>query len=89
MDTAYLGEEFEQSFRITNKKDATVLASSATFQIIVNGQIMQSGALSVKEDGVTWSFRFTASTPGVNEIVITYRMGDDTWIEKFLMNVIA
>ena len=89
MDTAYLGESFEQSFKITNKKDSTVLASSATFQIVVDGQIKQSGALAVKEDGITWSFRFIASTLGVNEIRITYTMGDDTWIEPFLINVVA
>jgi len=89
MEKAYLGESYEQEFRIRNKKDSTVVASSATFKIVVNGQIKQSGALAQKPDGVTWSFRFIASTAGLNEIIIEYRMGDDTWIEKFWVDVVA
>lgn len=89
METAYLGESFEQPFRITNVKDPTVTASAATFKVIQNGEIVQSGALAVKEDGITWSFRFVASAVGVNEIQIEYTMGDDRWIEKFLINVVS
>ena len=88
METAYLGESFEQPFRITNVKDPTVTASAATFKVIQNGEIVQSGALAVKEDGITWSFRFRPTEAGINEIQIEYRLADDVWIEKFLVNVV-
>lgn len=88
MDKAYLGESFEQTFTIYDARDETRTIDSATFTVTLNGTIVQSGALAIKPDGHTASFRFVAEHVGTHTITITWRMGDDNWVKPFLIEVV-
>lgn len=89
MHTAKLGESFEQPFTMYDDRDKTKTVGSATFEVVVEEETVQSGAMSIDEDGHTCSFRFLASNLGVHAINIQYTIGDDTWRCTFLMNVVA
>jgi len=61
---------------------------SGDFEIYKDGELLQSGALSVDSTGRVLSFRFNATTEGQLEIVITWRVGQDVWKQPFLMKVV-
>lgn len=88
METAYLGESFEQPFTMYDARDRTKTVDSATFTIELNGETIQSGALALDEDGHTGTFRFNATEVGVHTITITWQIGDDVWKMPFLMQVV-
>lgn len=88
MEKAYYGESFELSFKMYDARDKTKAVQSATFTVSdKDGMIIQSGALSIQEDGHTGTFRFNATSKGANRIVISYRIGDDHWKQPFYLNV--
>ena len=89
METAYLGESFEQPFTMYDARDKTKKVDAATFTVTVGDEMTQSGALALDEDGHTGTFRFIADTLGVHTIVISWRIGDDVWKMPFLMNVVS
>ena len=88
MEKAYYGESFELTFKMYDARDKERPVESATFTVTdKNGEITQSGALSIQEDGHTGTFRFIANASGPNKIVIAYRIGDDHWKQPFYLNV--
>lgn len=90
MEKAYYGESFELSFKMYDARDKTRPVQAATFTVAdKDGTVVQSGALSIQEDGHTGTFRFIANTKGMNCITIAYRIGDDHWKQPFYLNVEA
>lgn len=88
MHTCLLGESFEQPFKMYDARDRTKTISAATFQVYLDDEIVQSGALAIQPDGHTATFRFNASQVGMHKIVISWQIGDDAWKSSFLMNVV-
>jgi len=89
MERAYLGESFIQVFDMFDADDKTRRVDSATFKVVVNGETVQEGSLSMDDSGHVGSFRFVADHVGVHQITVTYRMGDDVWRTPFLMEVLG
>lgn len=87
MHTAYTGETFEQSFKIYDARDKDRRIDSATYEVEVNGETVQSGAMTIEEDGHIAKFRFNAETVGIHTIKVTWRIGSDIWKMPFLMEV--
>jgi len=88
MERAFVGESFELRFKMFDARDKTRTVDSATFTVSDgDGTIIQSGALSIQQDGHIGTFRFVASVSGPNKIVISYRIGDDAWKQPFYINV--
>ena len=85
MQRAYVGESFEQSFTITDPKHPDRTVDSAQYVVYLGDAVADSGTMSV--EGNTARFRFNARTKGVHRIEVSYRMGQDHFIEKFLMSV--
>lgn len=87
MQRAYLGESFEQSFRISDPRDPEREIDSATYRIIKidDGTIADAGIMSV--EGREVKFRFNAVYPGVMRIEVTWQMGQDKYMQPFLMSV--
>lgn len=80
MQFCYLGETFELSFDIRDPTDDDRTVDAGTYTVTgPDGTILQSGALSVAEDGHTCTFRFNADEVGVNRILIAWSMGMDRW----------
>lgn len=88
MHSCYLGESFEQSFKMYDARDKTKTVDSATFEVYLNNNLMQSGALAIDEDGHTGTFRFNATQTGQHRIIVSWQIGDDAWKQPFLMNVV-
>ncbi len=87
MKECFVGESFPQKFVITLDSDSEVRVDSGEFEVYLDDILMQSGTLAIDEDGHTVSFRFSATAPGVHEIRLTWRIGDDLWKQPFLMRV--
>lgn len=85
MERAYLGESFVPEFRMFDARDPTRVVDSAEYEIKVGGDIVASGQLEVENN--VGRFRFFAEHEGVNEIVVSYRMGQDAWKAKFRISV--
>lgn len=80
MQYCYLEESFELSFSIYDPTDETRTVDEGTYTVYApDGSTVQSGTLSVGEDGHTCTFRFQATTEGVNRIVLSWSMGLDRW----------
>ncbi len=89
MRECFVGETFVQKFKVTFDDDTGQTVDSGEFEITVNGEITQSGILAVDTDGRTMSFRFRPTEAGIHEIKLTWRVGDDVWVQPFLMKVIT
>lgn len=88
MHSCYVGESFEQSFKMYDARDRTKAVDGATFQVYLGDDLVQSGALAIAEDGHTGSFRFNASQEGVHRIVVSWQIGTDAWKQPFLVDVV-
>lgn len=87
MKECFVGESFPQKFRIALDSDSSMSVDSGQFEVWLGDELMQSGTLAIDEDGHTVSFRFIASEPGVHEIRLKWRIGQDHWAQPFLMKV--
>lgn len=85
MDRAYLGESFVPTFKMVDVRDPERTVDSAEYEIRVGGDIVATGQMEVQ--GNEGTFRFFAEHEGVNEIVVSYRMGQDAWKAKFRISV--
>jgi len=87
MQECYVGESFPLKFKIKLDADETATVDSGQFEVWLGDELMQSGTLALDQDGHTVSFRFIATKPGVHEIRLTWRIGQDHWAQPFLMKV--
>jgi hypothetical protein len=90
MQFAYEGESFELVFEMYDPSDRDRRVDEGTF--CVRGpdkSIVQSGALSIDEDGHKCRFRFDAKAVGSNSIELSWSMGMDRWKAVHLMQVKA
>lgn len=87
MKECYVGESFPQKFKISLDSDSTATVDSGEFEVWLGNELMQSGTLALDGDGHTVSFRFIATKPGVHEIKLKWRIGQDHWAQPFLMKV--
>lgn len=88
MRQCYVGESFVQEFAVSFDDDTGQTVDSGDFEIYLNGELIQSGALSVDSTGRVLSFRFNPTQAGQMEIWITWRVGQDIWRQPFLVKVI-
>lgn len=90
MQSAYVGESFELEFRFVDSKDTSRPVEAVTFRVVgPDGSVVQAGAMSIKEDGHSASFRFNAEAVGMNTVEVSWSMGQDRWIQPHLMEVRA
>jgi len=88
METANIGEEFEIRFTIKDARDSTRTVDSASFEITLDGETIDSGDMEIDDAGRVASFRFIASDVGFHHIKVAWRMGSDVWRKTFLINVV-
>jgi len=88
MRQCYTGESFIQQFSVTFDDDTGQTVDSGTFEVWLNGELLQSGSLGVDSTGRLLSFRFNPTVSGLMEIKLTWRVGDDVWKQPFLIKVV-
>lgn len=88
MRQCYTGESFIQQFSVTFDDDTGQTVDSGTFEVWLNGELIQSGSLGVDATGRLLSFRFSPTVSGLMEIKVTWRVGDDVWKQPFLIKVV-
>lgn len=89
MEKAYIGESFEQRFRICDPRDPDRVVTDAQYLVHLGDDIIDTGRMSVSEDGHEASFRFRAEYEGMHRIEIRYGMGQDRFVDFFLMSVVS
>ncbi len=85
MDKAYVGESFEVEFRICDPKDPDRTVDSANYVVTLDDAIVDAGKMSV--DGTVCRLRFNAESAGMHKIEVKYSMGQDRFVDVFLMSV--
>lgn len=85
IDRAYLGESFELNFTMKDPRDPSRTVDSGTYEVRLGNMTIDSGDLTI--EGNNGSFRFTADRVGLQDIIITYSMGQDVWKARFRLSV--
>lgn len=89
MERCYIGESFELRFYLGCRKDEDLSVNSATMTDYgPDGEaVTTDAAMSIGEDGHTASIRYTPSGVGMHRLVVTWRIGQDAWVQPNLLQV--
>lgn len=89
METCYVGESFDLSFKCYDRRDRTRAVDRAQYAIrTTDGAVVSAGDMTVDaEDRNRAYFRFDPQAPGMVVISVTWTMGRDRWTERFLLEV--